>query len=223
MKATHSQNKTIARVAKILEFIEAQYRSNPDKETLLLDASKIFRFDPLLDDTDLLKMSFGKIADETNGNIKVELRLGPPRRGDTTDPSHVNYDLYVWFYVEDQNKFKEYQNSVRLKIERETKAVQFILDSEGFFYPEGTEPEHRHQLKRNSDRYQLLYFLAKERKYLPTKEIAEKLEVSPLVIRKKVDEIRKIVTDKWSLPREALFESDNTSGYRVTNVTVKES
>lgn len=223
MVASHSQNKTLSRIEKILEFIEVQYRSNPEKETLTLDASKIFRFDPLLDDTDLLKMSFGKIADETEGNIKIELRQGPPRRGDTTDPHHVSYDLYVWFYVEDQSKFKEYQNSVRLKIERETKVVQFVLDSQGFFYPEGAELESRHQLKRNSDRYQLLYLLAKEKEYLPTKEIAEKLDVSSLVIRKKVDEIRKIVTDKWGLPRETLFESNNTSGYRVTNVTVKES
>ncbi|MCE9628782.1 MAG: HTH domain-containing protein [Candidatus Vogelbacteria bacterium] len=222
MIASHSQNKTLNRLAKILEFVETQYRSHADKETFFLGASEIFRFDPLLSDMDLLKMGFEKITDDTGGNVKIEFRQGLPERN-TADPTHVSYELYVWFYVEDQNKFRDYQSSVRSRIERETKAVQFILDSQGFFYPEGTGPENRHSLKRNSNRYQLLYLLAKENRYIATKELAEKLNVSAPIVRKRIGEIRNIIAKKWELSREALFESDNASGYRVTNVTLQES
>lgn len=222
MVASHSQNKTLSRIEKILEFIETQYKSHAEKETFFLRFGEMFRFDPLLSDTDLLEMSFEKITSDTEGNIKIEFRQGLPERN-TADPNHVSYELYVWFYVEDQNKFKDYQSSVRSKIERETNAVQFILDSQGFFYPEGTEPENRHSFKRNSDRYQLLHLLAKESDYIATKELAEKLNISAPTVRKRIGEIRNIIAKKWELPREALFESDNTSGYRVTNVTLKEN
>ena len=222
MNATHSQNRTLERIAKVLEFIEAKYRSNPEKETFLLSHGALSNFDPLLHEGTLLKMAIEKITSETENNIRIENRLGLPEQHGTS--KEVTHELLVWIYVEDQNKFKDYQGSVKSKIERKTKAVQFVLDSQGFFYPEGTEPENRYQLKRGSDRYQLLYLLAKENGYIATKELAEKLKNIPtLVVRKRVGEIRNIIVKKWALPREALFESDNTSGYRVTNVTLKES
>lgn len=221
MNATHSQNKTLERIAKILEFIEAKYRSNPEKETFLLGHGALSNFDPLLHDGTLLKMAIEKIASETENNIRIEDRLGPPEQHGTS--KEVTHEALLWIYVEDQNKFKDYQSSVGAKLERQTKAVQFVLDNQGFFYPEGMEPVNRHQLKRNSDRYQLLFLLAKENKYIATKELAEKLNVAAPIVRKRIGEIRNIIAKKWELPREALFESDNTSGYRVTNVTLRES
>lgn len=221
MVASHSQNRSLERIGKILDFIEDQYKSNPAKETFQFSAGKLSSFDPLLQDGDLLQMAFKKITTDTQENIKIEFRQGLPEQN--TAVKLVTHELLVWFYVEDQNKFRDYQSSVRSKIERETKAVQFVLDNQGFFYPEGTEQENRHPLKRNSDRYQLLYLLAKENGYIATKELAEKLNVPAPIVRKRIGEIRNIIAKKWELPREALFESDNTSGYRVTNVTLKES
>lgn len=218
MVASHSQNRSLERIGRILDFIEGQYKSNPTKETFQFAVGKLSSFDPLLEDMDLLKMAFKKIATDTKENIKIEFRQGLPEQN--TAVNLVTHELLLWLYVEDQNKFKEYQNSVKKEVEKVGQRIQFVLDSEGMFYPEGASQETKHSLKKDSDRFDLLYFLAKEKQYVATKVISDKLDMPVPRVRKAVNEVRNILVRKWALPRGALFESDNVSGYRVTNVTL---
>lgn len=222
MNATHSQNRPLERIAKILDFIEGLYKSNPTKETFQFVAGKLSSFDPLLEDTDLLKMAFKKIATDTQENIKIEFRQGLPEQH--TAVKLVTHELLVWFYVEDQNKFKEYRNSIKQEVERVGRHVQFILDADGKFYQEGeTNDEKKHLIRKGSQRYSLLHFLAQQEDYVSTQEIGRAVGLTASEVRGKVDEIRDIVAKKMGLPREAIFENDGSSGYRITNVTVKKS
>ncbi len=224
MVASHSQNKSLERIGKILDFIEGQYKSNPTKETFQFAAGKLSSFDPLLEDADLLKMAFKKIATDTQENIKIEFRQGLPEQN--TAVNFVTHELLLWLYVEDQNKFKEYRNSVKQEIERESRHVQFILDANGFFYKEGSN-DKKHHFKSNSLRYQLLRLLADRKDFVTTQDLSrelEDMEASAEDIRGAVEEIRTIVARKMNLPRESIFENNSDgTGYRVMNVSVKES
>ncbi|HEY1041129.1 MAG TPA: hypothetical protein VGE63_00180 [Candidatus Paceibacterota bacterium] len=214
MNASH---KPLERIKKILDFLKEQIEQNPDVEAFTLGSGQLSNFHALLQNSELVQFSFDQIREESKENIKIEFRQSPS--GITTVTDGTVHEVMVWFYVADNSKFKEYRNEIARKLEREMSARNFILDSDGFFYPEGVDKKH--QLEKDSDRYQLLYFLAKEKEYVATKEISEKLDMPVPRVRKVVDEIRNIVVKKWELPRSVLFESDNVSGYRVTNVNLK--
>lgn len=221
MNASQDRNKPVERIKKILDFIKSKSEQNPNTETFTIVSGELSKFDPLLENSELVQISFEKIKVENGENIKIEFRQSDS--GITTITDGKAYENIVWFYVPNYPKFEEYRNRIVKQLEQDENANEFVLDGDGFFYPEGSDEESKHQLKKNSDRYKLLYLLASKKKYVSTKELSSELEISSTSVRKRVGEIRDILVEKWSLPREALFESDNASGYRITNVILKKS
>jgi hypothetical protein len=221
MSELNQKNKPLKRIEKILDFIKKQQEENPDQETFLIDAHTLSTLDPLLEDSDLLEIAFKTINQESAGVTKIEFRFI-----DFPDFTAVNGSGYqrinrVWFYVSNNEKFEQYRNDVKEKIEKENKEIQFILEKEGRFYQEGSD--NRHQFKRGSKPYNLLQILAKRKAYISTKELAERLGYDDEVIkvRKLVGIIRQVVTNKLKLPGKSLFEHDNIPGYRIRNITLK--
>lgn len=219
--ASHNQNRPLERISKILDFIEVSYKSNPDKETFLFGSGKMGSFNKLLEDGDLLEMAFKKIVDETKGNIKIEFRAGIPINM-TVGDDYLHSELMIWFYVENQNKFREYQNLINQQIQKSGSVIRFILDAKDFFYQED-HYDKRHHFKPGSLRYRLIRFLAVRKDFVTTQDLSIEMKASADDVRGAIEEVRTIVARKMHLPRESIFENNlDGTGYRVTNIFVTE-
>ncbi|MBX4200142.1 hypothetical protein KW790_01660 [Candidatus Parcubacteria bacterium] len=80
-----------------------------------------------------------------------------------------------------------------------------------------------HQMEMGGKRYKVLFFLAKAKKYIKTKDLADKFDATPTSIRRTVGEIRKVVQDAFNVPLNSIIDNNKTAGYRVLNVIAKSS
>jgi hypothetical protein len=222
MVASHSKNRPLERIRKALDFLKSKIELEPEKETFSVQHAELSNFSPLLKDVELLEMAFKKILEDSKGNIKVEVRWTDIPFTTATGGKMANCN--IWFYVADYQKFLEYQNQV-IQVLKNTTDVRHLILADTKLYEEGSPQRYYSFRGKKSLRYKLMIFLATEKTYIETKNLIDLREkrTTTAVIRKTIGQIRDGIEKDLKINADSVIESDGSSGYRIANVTVKNS
>jgi predicted HTH transcriptional regulator len=77
-------------------------------------------------------------------------------------------------------------------------------------------------LKVDSLPYKIIYFLAKEKNFVTTEELAEEYDKDKALIRSVISKLRKKLKQKLKIDGKKIIESIPSQGYRIRNVKIVE-
>jgi hypothetical protein len=224
MNSERDRDKTIYRKKALIRFIQEELdRINSD--TFSCDINKISSYDSLLSDSRVVKRTLQELSKESDNNLNYEIEESVIEEKSMTASGPDNYTVPVkriWVQVKVRPKLDVQANNVEKQIQADEDTVQFVLESDGTFYPEQS-PELKHSFNPTKMPYDFIRILAEHDGYVTTKKLSEKFGLSAHDIRTKmVGKIRATISRKTGLPLNSLFENVKDLGYRVVNVALKD-
>ena len=121
--------------------------------------------------------------------------------------------------IDDFNSLNSYTNDIESELrksQKEKKLYKFTLDADAMLFLDDSSLKP-YKMKRTKFRHLLVYNLAKSKKPISTKNLAEGFTKKTEVIRRTVDKIRTEISTKFTVPRDALIKN-NDDGYHIDNV-----
>lgn len=220
MIASHSTNKSIERIRAILAFIKHKTELEPAKEVFSVKPSELRQFNSYLNDIELLDISFKKITEESNGDIKIEVRWSDIPF--TTATGTKMTDCSVRFYIADNNKLDAYLYQIDQDLISKKTKVQLILADTKLYDAENPKLNYSFRGTK-SLRYKIFLKLATEKEYIETRDLTDVRDkkTSTEMVRKTIGQIRDGIENKLKINPESVIESNGFAGYRIANVTIK--
>lgn len=130
----------------------------------------------------------------------------------------INRSVF-YVYIRDFGKFNEYYKSI---IQPPEKAPVLILNNEGkLSRVDNKKREFIYQMDPNGLRYKIVHYLATEKHFIQTTELAAEFKKEPQEIRKIIGEIREQITKKLKIPGDKIIENSPGSGYRIKNIRIR--
>lgn len=122
-----------------------------------------------------------------------------------------------------KKKFESYYKKIE-NLKKGKRKLKFILNSNGELYR--TDDEKRkfvYLMDPKKLRYKIVHFLAEQKEFVPTSDLASELNKKAPEIRKNIGEIRRLIKERLRIPGSEIVESNPGSGYRIKNVKLKEN
>ncbi len=218
MKSERYGDKTIYREKLLIEFITKRLKEGATRESFSCDIDRIREYNDLLLDPYLAEEALDLLVAESDGNLEYKSAIVPS--GVTTIIDGDVMRKSIWVRVRDYQQLQEQESLLEEKIKELENVQRYVLEKDGSFYPEA-RLDKKFNLETDKRPYGVLNYLAKKKRFVKTQKLAEEFETTGVGIRKVANNLRDVVEREFGLPRETLLESDNKSGYRVTNVKLK--
>lgn len=224
MNSKRNGDKTIHRKLALVRFIQQELDRN-NSDTFSCDINKISSHDLLLSDLKVVQRILQELSEESDSNLEYEIEESVVEEQSmiaSGPDSYITPVKTVWVQVKVRPILEVQVSDIEKRAKASEGAVQFVLESDGTFYPEQS-PELKHSFNPTKMPYNFIRTLAEHDGYMTTKELSEKFGLSAHDIRTKmVGRIRSTINLKTKLPLGSLFENVKDVGYRVTNITLKD-
>jgi hypothetical protein len=221
MKIT--MNKKVERIKLILDIVEQKIKSDPKKETFLIPINEIVNL-PALGDSMSIDRIFKEIKKQTKENIVIEFHDQSfeyinPKSGEI---KQVAEPLAIRVHIEDINEFNKYKKQIAQQLKKGFKIPMLILDEGQLYRSDDKEKKLTYPMKMNRLPYKIVHYLAEEKQYVQTKELADRFGENSQEIRKTIGEIRQLIDERLKIPGNKIIESNNSGlGYRIKNIKLK--
>lgn len=130
------------------------------------------------------------------------------------------YKPIFYIYINDPKKFEEYHKKIVLS----SVGICLILNNKGELYTEKDKGKRLvYPMERNGLRYRMVYFLATQKQWIQTKNLADEFETTPEKIRKTIESIKRLVEKFLKISGDRVIENKKGLGYRITNIKIKKS
>jgi hypothetical protein len=110
-------------------------------------------------------------------------------------------------------KEKEFEEKILINFDTEEGKLYWINEKGGKFVC---------HLNVDSLPYKIIYFLAKEKNFVTTEELAEEYDKDKALIRSVISKLRKKLKQKLKIDGKKIIESIPSQGYRIRNVKIVE-
>lgn len=218
MNATHGENKNLRRAKKILDRLAIELKDQV-KETFSLSYGTLSELDPALNDDDLLRLALNEITGRGESDIKAEIRNRTVADGSISNPGYGHVPE-VWFYISSKHSLDHLRDRMSMELKNNKQDYHFILNAKREFYVKGQNIKHR--FSADSDLYRFLRYMAERKGAVSKGELYKLFELEGKSIRKRVDRIKEIITKKFGVPRNSLFQNEGDNrGYKVTNISLE--
>ena len=207
-------NKKVERIKLVLEAIQAKRKLYPQKETFNIPPEELSKFPVLRDGTGLI-LTFKEIEKETKGNVLISISGNE----DSLAKKWMPVPPIIMAHVEDFQEFDRYRKHISQMISDE-KFVSLILNSEGRLYNE-KELRLFYPMELGGLRYKIVHFLASNKDWIATKDLAEQFGKTPREIRKTIEQIKRMVEKLLKITGNKVIENKKGLGYRIAKVKIK--
>jgi len=221
MKIT-MKNKSLKKIQLILEIIRKKKRDNPKKETFEFPLEEFKKFS-LLSDTIGLNQVFKRIQKETKENVIIGIydpsfECKDPIAGKII----INKLPAVITHIENSEKLDAYYKKIEQQLKE--KIPTLILNEEGeLCRVDDKEKMLIYPMNPDKLRYKIVRYLALEKRWTPTKELAEEFEKETQKIRKTIEQIKRQIEKFLKIPGNEVVENKKGVGYRIKNVKIREN
>ncbi len=210
------ENRLFQRKLFLAQWLKRYFTYRPREENAHLRRDEI-------EDNPILNDSAG--LDRALASMKKEL-------GEGFDYYHMYSsefgDLGIAISVDDRAALDAYS----LKLEHASKKAKIVENPHEFILKETKlyligSKKGPYKMEDGALRHELLSFLIKEKKFIPTKDLATELTIllnhtiSTTRIRATIDQIRDKVHVTFGIPRSSIIENRPQGGYRVTNIKIE--
>lgn len=232
--------KRTQRIKLILDLIKNKRHADPEKETFLFQYEEFTKL-PLLSDQVMLTQLFKRIQEESRCIIFIfpkipEYQTEKPEKSMTiyeiTDRiatykllnnlSNKDATLAITIHIEDLVKFDRYCKVIEEQLEEKNPAL--ILNNEGSLYRIDTKgKEYLYPMVKTKSRYKIIHYLATEKRWVQSRELAEECEMNPKKIGKTIEQIRRQIEKFIKIKGNRIIESKKGLGYRAKNIKIKKN
>jgi hypothetical protein len=168
-----------------------------------------------INDYDVLKITLDKLEKELQADFRYKTNQFVVYYN---GKNYARSNLGIKIIVDDDKKLNKYLEKIEKKLnEKEDEKYKFILDDESKLFLQNSDiPPYK--MEKGALRLKLLTYLAKEKKFIQTKDLATLFKVTEIIIRKTVNEIRTEVEIKLKVPKKSIIKNSPSVGYKVDNV-----
>ncbi len=229
------------RIKLILDLINKKRRANPEKETFYFKYEEFTKFPLLNDQLTLDRLLTGiqeesgciifilpKIPEHLLGKTFVKPRYPSnfelyPRMGNAVEIDEATLESFITItvHIEDFEKFDKYYKKIGQKPEDEKIPVIILNDGGELYIPNGKEKKHSYPMEKSGLRYRIVHFLAQNKDYVQTRELAEMFEKKPQEIRKTIEQTRREIEKFLKIKGSKIIEGKKDYGYRIKNIKIK--
>lgn len=245
MKITMKRNQ---RIRLVLDLINKKSGASPKKETFYFQYEE-FTTLPLLNDRVMLDQLFNRIQKESDCIIFIlpkipEHLIGKSiiEEGSEKDAAfEALRNLYkkeedvikldsetirsfstITVHIEDPEKFDRYRKTIEREL-KEEKIPMLILNGMGKLYVKNGEGKERfYPMEKDGSRHRIVHYLATEKRWLTSKEIAEECNIDSTKVGKTIEQIRRNIEDFLEIRGNKIIESERGSGYRIKNIKIRD-
>ncbi len=216
------KNKPLNRIILIVHIILRYIQKHPDEETFYIDVGDFAVKSTLLKDRDGVEIAFKRIHNETNETTSIKYNFVETRHTQTASGGdEIGGYENIKVHVDDPNKLDSYYYELLKELK---KTYSFILDTTGKLSEKSGDPKLSFQMKKKGLRYTILHFLITTNDFVETKNIAIKFDITKDEVRKTINDTKAIISRNLKVPLDAIFKNDlSGSGYKITNITLKDS
>jgi hypothetical protein len=119
--------------------------------------------------------------------------------------------------IENQTKLKNKIVELSKKIILEKNSHTFTLNKKNELSLDGSKIKP-YKMEADGNRLKVLKFLAKEKKFIKTKDLSTRTGIDTKILRKTIGEIRSQVSKKLQVLPESIIKNQLGLGYKVDNV-----
>jgi hypothetical protein len=199
--------RRLERLEAVLELIKALVAKNPNQDTFYVHSQFFYNHTPLLQDYAIYEKIFKEIAERSNGHVNILSQ---------------SMDITIQYVIQVYDTNTLNKCYLEIQSELQNKKYQFTLDTKsrkGYLFISNNK-ENKCAFSKNSFRYNLLIYLAKNNHFKTTEKLADHFKVSNLKIRKTIDDIRARINKQLHIPRESIFENEENQGYKIDNIQI---
>ena len=209
-------NKKVEKIRLVLEIIQFQRKLHPLRETFNIPPERFSKI-PTLKDYNGLILTFKEIEKETKGNVLISIS----ENEDSAAKEWMPVPPIITAHIEDFQEFDKYRKQISQSGE---KTPALILEEGQLYRADDKERKLVYSMKLDKLPYKIACYLVEEKRYVQTKELADRFDESPQEIRKTIGEIRQLINERLKIPGNKIIESNNSgAGYRTKNIKLKQT
>jgi len=237
------------RIKLILDLINKKRKAAPKKETFCFQYEELTKF-PLLNDQIMLNQLFSRIQKESDCIVFIlpkvpEHIIGKPIIEEGSREAAIFETIYdfshnkkedfikldaetiksfstITIHIEDFIKFDKYNKKIKIELKKEKVSV-LILNDNGELYNPNDKENYLYPMNIKKSRYRIVHYMATEREWLQSKELAEECGVDSKKVGKTIEQIRRKIEDFIKVKGNEIIESKRGLGYRIKNIKIKET